>query len=173
MNHVRLSLEKVKRSAGDIAEFEFRECVKELELKGEKLRFTGPLEVRGQVENLGNRIFHVEGTVKASIQDLCYRCLAETQVNLNVDFSLKFSERPVDPEAEGEDFILFTGDEIDLKPYIINEIILNWPARVLCRPDCKGLCPRCGTNLNITTCNCGGEGLDPRMAVLEQLLKKD
>ena len=53
------------------------------------------------------------------------------------------------------------GDELDVEELVRNELIVQWPIRVLCKDDCKGICSRCGANLNIQTCDCDTTGLDP------------
>ncbi|MDD6168654.1 MAG: DUF177 domain-containing protein, partial [Lachnospiraceae bacterium] len=50
--------------------------------------------------------------------------------------------------------------------------LVNWPAKVLCKPDCKGICPKCGTNLNLETCDCEQGELDPRMAAFQDVFNK-
>ena len=52
------------------------------------------------------------------------------------------------------------------------EILMNWPMQVLCKEDCKGLCPSCGANLNLTTCDCDSTDLDPRMAKIRDVFSK-
>ena len=62
--------------------------------------------------------------------------------------------------------------ELDVDRLIYNEILVNWPAKVLCKPDCKGICPKCGTNLNLETCDCEPGELDPRMAAFQDVFNK-
>ena len=63
------------------------------------------------------------------------------------------------------------GTEIDLDEILVTNFVLDMETKFLCREDCKGLCPKCGKNLNLGPCGCGKE-IDPRFAVLEQLLDK-
>ncbi|HHW02914.1 MAG TPA: DUF177 domain-containing protein [Thermoanaerobacterales bacterium] len=168
---MRLSLARVKQSEGNVLDFRFEEDIKQIRVKRDDLNFAGPVVVEGQVENIGDRILEVRGSIKTCVEDYCYRCLTKTQVELNVSFCLKFSDIPI--ESDEEEIILFSGDEIELRPYILNEIVLNWPGQILCKPDCRGICPRCGANLNTTECDCKDEEIDPRLSVLKQLLKGD
>lgn len=168
---MRLSLARVKQSEGNVLDFRFEEDIKQIRVKRDDLNFAGPVVVEGQVENIGDRILEVRGSIKTCVEDYCYRCLTKTQVELNVSFCLKFSDIPI--ESDEEEIILFSGDEIEFRPYILNEIVLNWPGQILCKPDCRGICPRCGANLNTTECDCKDEEIDPRLSVLKQLLKGD
>ena len=61
---------------------------------------------------------------------------------------------------------------LDVDRLIFNEILVNWPAKVLCKSDCKGICPKCGTNLNLATCDCEQGELDPRMAQFQDVFNK-
>ena len=67
-------------------------------------------------------------------------------------------------------FLLQEGDMADLDEILTTAFVLNMDSKLLCRPDCKGICPRCGKNLNEGACSCRPE-IDPRLAVLGQLLK--
>lgn len=55
--------------------------------------------------------------------------------------------------------------------WLHNEVLINWPMRVLCKEDCKGICSRCGANLNQGSCDCDTADLDPRMAVISDIFK--
>ena len=74
-----------------------------------------------------------------------------------------------DDNAEDPELFFLDGNEIDLDEILSTLFILDMDTKFLCREDCKGLCPRCGKNLNLGPCGCGKE-IDPRFAVLEQLL---
>ena len=69
-----------------------------------------------------------------------------------------------------DDRIEVQGYSLDLDDLIMNDILLELPTKLLCRDDCMGLCPECGKNLNDGTCSCRKETVDPRLAVLKQLL---
>ena len=68
--------------------------------------------------------------------------------------------------TEDLEFSLYDGDQIDLAPLVAEQLILALPSRALCREDCQGLCPSCGTNLNLHQCGCAQQARDPRLAVL-------
>ncbi len=113
-------------------------------------------------------ILRLEGTLTAEMICVCDRCGEEFE-------SLK--EMPLDAviveENPEDDPSLFTleGNEIDLDEILSTLFVLDMETKFLCREDCKGLCPTCGRNLNLGPCGCR-KSLDPRFAVLEQLLDK-
>ena len=113
-------------------------------------------------------ILHMRGTITAEMLCVCDRCGQEFESTKEtaVDAVLVEEESEDNPEL----FVL-EGTEIDAQEVLSTCFILDMETKFLCREDCKGLCPRCGKNLNLGSCGCGKE-IDPRFAVLEQLLDK-
>ena len=113
-------------------------------------------------------ILHMQGTVMAEMLCICDRCGQEFESTKEtvVDAVLVQDESDDNPEV----FVL-EGTEIDAQEVLSTCFILDMETKFLCREDCKGLCARCGRNLNLGPCGCGKE-IDPRFAVLEQLLDK-
>ena len=69
-----------------------------------------------------------------------------------------------------DEYIVCEGDGLDLEELVIADVILSMPAKLLCREDCKGLCPTCGINLNKESCGCDKKKVDPRLEALRALL---
>ena len=85
-------------------------------------------------------------------------------------FTEDFSRRDEAPDAEENSF----GDDgIDLAPLVRDTVLAALPIRNLCRPDCKGLCPKCGADLNQGDCGCDREAVDLRLEVLKNLLNDE
>lgn len=111
-----------------------------LDLETDSVKFSAPLKIRAEVSRITNAItanLKLRGTMHLS----CSRCLNEFDLDLEKDLRLNY---PVDKSQSA----------LDLGPDIRQEIILDYPMKPLCRPDCKGLCPRCGNNLNEGGCSC-------------------
>jgi len=110
----------------------------------------------------------------------CSRCLNPFTKQKELDIMLVFKyENTRDKDAkekeidEDEINVIFIGDPIiDITEYLINEIMLDIPIKPLCKEDCNGLCPVCGTNLNEDTCDCKKEKVDERMKQLEDIKKR-
>lgn len=169
---MRLNISNIKQNEGKTKDFKFEEVLDGSKVKREIISSQNPIKVFGTAQNVGNRIFEIISTIDFKANTYCYRCLEKTQIDLKIDFKLKFSDREFDSsEKTDEDIFFFSGNDIELTPHIINEIILHWPSQVLCKPDCNGLCPHCGKNLNKTECSCKEDEIDPRLAVLKKLLK--
>ncbi|HRN66692.1 MAG TPA: DUF177 domain-containing protein [Promineifilum sp.] len=114
---------------------------------------------------------YIQGQLESSMSLECVRCLEEAIVPVNVTLDELFYYPPhIAPPGEqhvGEDGM------IDLAPLVRELSLLSVPIKVLCRPDCQGLCLECGANLNLGECGCETEEVDPRLAVLQSLLKND
>jgi len=120
------------------------------------------------------------GTLRAEVTGTCARCLDEYVFRLEAPFTFVLAPRVVagegaEPELSADDLSLsfFEGEEIDLSPLVHEQAILALPTRPLCRDDCRGLCARCGANLNAGPCGCPAETPDPRLSVLRTLLRSD
>jgi uncharacterized protein len=130
------------------------------------------VDVRCQIIKTSGTIF-IKGTISVSLVIDCSRCLED--VNLSVGSDFTYTLVPAKPEikedleltAEELEISYYEGDFIDLQPIICEQIILQIPIKPLCSQDCKGLCPHCGNNLNITACNCHLEFIDERLAALK------
>lgn len=166
---MKLNLAEIKRVVGSSAEFDLKKSTMNVNLKKEGVNTVGPVRVKGKMENLGNRVFQIKGRIEVVAIGVCSRCLKQTNVKQTIVFSLKFSDAR-EKSKEG-DLITFSGDEINLNPQIADEIILNWPGKILCKPNCKGLCSKCGKDMNTTICKCENDDFDPRFSALKQLFQ--
>lgn len=121
----------------------------------------------------------LRGSLKGTIALPCDRCMEETRVVLNQSFD-EFEAYPKagmgDNPAELLERSVITVEGgalfLDLEAFLWEEFSLALPVKPLCRPDCKGLCPSCGKNLNEGPCACSPEEGDPRFAALRQLKVK-
>ena len=119
-------------------------------------RPAGPLRVHGRISAAGPGRFYFHGSIEGTVQSECRRCLTETSESVAVDSHLIFAAAEHDDENDESDvFVLDPGARsLDLRQAVREEWLLNAPAFSLCREDCKGLCPRCGADLNQGSCDC-------------------
>ena len=108
------------------------------------------------------------GKVTAVLDAPCARCLEPVREAFSVDVEYSVIR---DGEESEEDALIAEGEKIDLGSLAEEILFTNLPLRLLCREDCKGLCPICGKNLNEEPCRCEPKEIDPRLAVLAELLK--
>lgn len=111
----------------------------------------------------------VEGKVKTVLNLNCDLCLSAFETKLDFDLSEVYSETPDDDQEIWE----LSDKTIDLKPAVIANIMLNLPMQVLCSDDCKGLCPKCGHNLNDGDCGCDRGYVNPQFEKLLNLFNDD
>lgn len=121
------------------------------------------------LENQENQWLILSGETDVTLMIPCDRCLEETPVTLHLVIRRKYPlEETVlsDGTAEADHL---EGTELDIDRLIYDEILINWPMKVLCKKDCKGICRKCGTNLNYKTCLCDQGESDPRMAAIQDI----
>ncbi len=100
----------------------------------------------------------------------CRRCLNRVDRQIEIDITLLFTPSDLLEGDDSETYRLEMGvREIDLGPYLRDEVILAIPAFAECRVDCRGLCAGCGENLNESVCRCSPGGVDPRWDALRAL----
>lgn len=120
--------------------------------------------------NIGTGSVLVEGNLDVTLTIPCDRCLQSVNVPLAVAFTHQvFSPEKEDAASEEEEQNFISGYELDTDTLINNEILINMPVKVLCREDCKGICPVCGRDLNEGECGCDRFVPDPRMAAIKDI----
>src|SRR6185295_15217641 len=121
------------------------------------VRPAGPVQVSGRLSAAGAGRFYWHGRIAGSVEAPCRRCLAEARADVSDEcYVIYVGEGAGTPDEDDPDvFRLDRGArELDLRPAIREAWLLAAPGFVLCRPDCKGLCPRCGADLNLGPCAC-------------------
>jgi uncharacterized protein len=169
---MRIELENLEGGKGDFAHVYQPD---ELNPVDERIRLTAPAAVKGNVRLSGNEVF-VNGYIGTRVQVECDRCLQQIELPVNADFALEYitgSEYESSDVAElSEDEMLvsvFDGEAIDVDEIVKEQIVLAVPTRMLCREDCKGICPECGIAKNTGECQCVTDDIDPRWAALKNL----
>ncbi len=141
---------------------------------------TEDVKVQGKLEKSGQEVL-CQGSLQTGLSVTCTRCLGDFSFAVKAKLSVHFIPGVGNEQLAGE--IELTGldveqdyyeeGRIDLSPPVRDLILLSLPQVILCRENCAGLCPQCGTNLNESKCGCKNEeSCDPRLAVLEQLKDK-
>lgn len=148
----------------------------------------GAAHLRGKATKMGREVL-LQARFTVPLRGQCKRCLTALALEEPVELIRTYlpadeirdqdahrgddSDASFDPQVADEE--VYTGREIDLRPAIREQILLQVPSSPLCAEDCKGLCPRCGKDLNEADCGCERTAMDPRWAVLKdiQLQKKE
>jgi uncharacterized protein len=151
----------------------------EVAQEGDAYRIVAPVQLDFDIHKDKTR-FRLEGTAKTELELPCSRCLEPFRMPVDAPFDLRYlpaSDMSKDEEREVQDEDLETSyyrdDQIDLNELLREQFYLALPMKPLCREDCQGLCPQCGTNLNTGTCDCASEWVDPRLAALKNIKTRE
>jgi uncharacterized protein len=137
--------------------------------------FEAPLHGEAWIKKMG-KAYLVRGKVHAMLGLRCARCLKEFTYPLSSTFDLSLhpekearGQGEVELEDEDMEAIYFEGGEIHLSEMAYEQIFLDVPYQPLCREDCRGLCPRCGRDLNQSLCGCAKEELESGFSGLQKM----
>ena len=168
---MRLELENL----GKDPSFAHRYAPDELPLDDRDLRLVEPARVEGRVRPKGEEV-QVSGTLTTTVETPCARCLKPVLIPIKAEFLERFvravswrGEEQHELASEDLNLSVFDGETIALDELVREEIELAIPGQVFCREDCKGLCPVCGVDWNLKTCECGTQEIDSRWEKLKGL----
>ena len=128
----------------------------------------GDISFSGTLTN-NNGILHLDGWLEAAYKSACYRCLGEVRGTLRLRVKENFSSST---DAEQNDMYPSEGKKLDISRALNDNIILNLPMKHLCSEQCRGLCSKCGANLNEVQCGCSDDSIDPRMEGLSKFFER-
>jgi len=126
------------------------------------------------MENVGNHVLEMSGKGSLTVEIPCDRCLTPVKVPIRICFSRKLDMKQSEQQRieELDELSYLTGTDLDVDRLVYLEALIGWPSKVLCKEDCKGICSRCGKNLNTGSCDCEPEPKDPRMAAISDIFRK-
>ena len=149
--------------------FEFEKAVDTFPILAEMIangecEFTAPLRTALRALRIGDLV-EIDGEIETSVRLPCSRCLQPFETPLKSSFTLTYMQQaadvmedtePQEVELSAEDMgiVYFQGEKINLKDAIQEQVVMEFPLRPLCKLDCKGLCPRCGADMNEDPCDC-------------------
>ena len=140
-----------------------------------EFKLVEPLVVRAVAELLDGQI-RIKGTLQTRIELVCARCLDEISEEISREFDLFYrpakeltQEEAVRLKDEDTEVGFFQGEGMFLSDILAEQMLLILPMKVICRSDCRGLCPHCGANMNSEPCHCEARSMDPRLAPLARL----
>lgn len=165
----------VSKIEDSVLPFEFTVSPEKLDLDVANFRLAGAVTVSGEViKHIGS--VSVKGSIAGEAEIDCTRCLIPIKRPLAVNFDVDYLTEGglgANGEFELQTGDLTTdelkGDQLNLIELAREQILLEIPEQTYCTEDCKGLCEKCGENLNLIDCNCGQDEIDPRWAALKNL----
>ena len=140
----------------------------ELEITPEELVIDGTVNLEGTMSNAGD-VLLLQAVMTAKVQRTCGRCLKDFTVVAWVEVVENFY--PAIADHIEYDAFVYDSDVFDITEPLREGLLLAEPMQALCKPDCRGLCPVCGADLNDGDCGCDRSTVDPRLAALKQFIK--
>lgn len=120
-----------------------------------------------KVSKVDKEKFLIEGETSVTLEIPCDRCLSPVAVEVPLKIEREYDQNASEDDLEDDGLIV--GYHLDTEQLIYCEILVNWPMKTLCTEACKGICKKCGANLNHSSCTCDTVELDPRMAKIREI----
>ena len=171
---MKINVANLADRPGEEIPFEFTTNAGEIDAIADTYSFEGDIIVRGVYVHTG-RCYRFTGQISCTKSFVCDRCLEPSSLQQVHEFNEEF-QRGSEPVSGGEKAKIvnyFDGDVIDLSPVVRDVLLSDQPLNNICNADCRGLCLKCGANLNHGDCGCDRTVIDPRLAALQQLLKQN
>lgn len=151
----------------------------ELELNEERVTLVAPPRIAGRIQQSDSRVT-VKGEVSAELQLECDRCLKSLSIPVASTFEVGYVTPDIYRAGQAAELLdedlslsVFDGEVMDIDELVREQLLLVLPAQVLCREECKGLCPECGGDKNLADCKCQEIEIDPRWAGLKEIVDRE
>ena len=161
-----LDVSSLLRTPGGRVPFQFSMDLSGLEFAG-RCPISRPVEVTGEVRNSAD-VLTLTLTASSTLDAVCDRCGKAFAQEKAVPYRCMLAEELQNEDSD--DIVLLEAGKVDVGELARTAFLLGMDTKTLCSEDCKGLCPRCGADLNLGPCSCKKE-TDPRLAVLAKLLE--
>ena len=162
-----LNVKPILHTPGKRLDFQFELDLSDMEFSG-RCPISRPVAVSGEVRNTAG-ILELTLNARSTLDAVCDRCGKAFVQEKDVLFACMLAEEL--QNEENDEIVLLEDGMVDVGDLARTAFILDMDTKTLCSEDCKGLCPRCGADLNLGPCSCKKE-TDPRLAVLAKLLEK-
>ena len=170
-----INLTDVLTSQDKVVTMQVETDMTEVNIGGETFQIAEKTPVGFTFTNIGKNKALIEGGVEMVFTMSCDRCLKPVENKMELSFSRDVhstdSKEALSEDDDEQSFM--EGDQLSVENLLINEIMINWPMKVLCKPDCKGICLKCGKDLNTGDCGCDTFVPDPRMAMIKDIFNAD
>lgn len=175
---MQISLDRLIRRETDKIDLNFCQKIDTINYCDIDYKLASPVSINGKVSTTKTG-FYLDVDVEFTVLDNCSRCLEEVEVPIVYSIQGFLVKEDFDENSfENDDAFIYDGQVLNLVNIIEQTLDFKMPARVLCNESCKGLCTKCGANLNKQDCSCNKiandeEIIDPRFAKLKDIFKND
>ena len=165
---IQINVAQIKRRLVGEKPLAFNLAPSELEINPSEMAVVGDIRMEGSISNTGD-VLLLQAKLSCEVHRTCGRCLKEFTGTNEAEVVEKFY--PAGTENIENDAFVYDSDVIDITEPLREGLLLAEPMQALCKPDCRGLCPVCGADLNDGDCGCDRSTVDPRLAALKQFIK--
>ncbi|MGI6778357.1 MAG: YceD family protein [Acetivibrionales bacterium] len=160
---MKINVYDVLKENGAWLDLELSEELENNDFVDNDIIFRTPVGFTGRIANI-NGVLKLTGRLKVGYKTRCLRCLKEIECKLNIGIEENFVKAG---DEKDDDTYTYEGNYVELDKPIKDNILLSLPMKHVCSDACRGICPKCGCNLNKEQCECKEEQKDPRMEVLK------
>lgn len=167
-----IDIKTISQSKDALLAIETEISPEELDLKSLGYQLVRPLAFHGTLQNMGDGILSLTGQLETAYEGDCARCLVSVQRPLSIRIAERYLPAAMPAGEDNETDYRYTGGHLEIGQAIRDSVLPALPGRLICKPDCQGLCPDCGANLNEKECGCaaGREGMASPFDKLKELL---
>ena len=142
-------------------------------LPPDDVSFTAPIRVKGQVTDNAGYMF-LTATAEIDYQSRCARCLEDIFGTFILQFNRTVAASGTLQNENSDEYVIVKSGLLDIDRELVEDLMLEFPSKLLCKEECAGLCLKCGKNLNFGECDCPKKKeIDPRLAILQKLLENE
>lgn len=166
-----LEIGRALKNPGQVYPFQASVELEAMEVLSDPVHFVD-VNLEGEFFCTGDHRISLKAEVSATAVSRCSRCLEPVQVPVRAEIDALFAK---EADPDDPDLYLFEGNALELEDAAKDALLLELPLQLFCQPDCKGLCPVCGTNLNHSTCSCqeGNVTTGPFSALKDYVLNNE
>jgi uncharacterized protein len=171
---MRLDVSDIVRIDGASLNFMYNEKLEGLDTEYEGYIFDKPVSFDGQVTNVDG-ILKLTGRLKLQYSVKCSRCLKilDKEMSAEIKEDILSSKVETSKVVTSIEAYTYEGNYLEIDKILKDNVILNLPMKQVCKESCRGLCPKCGVDLNYESCSCSEEEINPHMEILKKLLEKE
>jgi uncharacterized protein len=160
---MNINISDIVKTDGASLDIGFIETIDALNTYSDEFVLENPISFKGKLTNIGG-ILKLDGHLSLRYNTKCFRCLGDLSGELNINIKEDFVKDESNTDVEAYNY---QGSCVSLDKALIDSIILELPMKQVCSKSCKGLCQRCGADLNVQSCGCMEEMLNPKMETLK------
>ncbi len=165
-----IDVSQILAEAGGVIRLDTPLDLPAVEFMGERYSFTAPAKIKGEIFN-NSKALELKAEAQLEFTARCSRCLEPVTVKQTVPINEAIVRGSEDELlSDDDDVIVMEGTAFELEDIVVSSFIMNVSGAYLCSDDCKGLCPKCGKNLNLGDCGCENTDIDPRWSGLVDIM---